>query len=117
MPISICPTSRECGLASANCTDKDYLRRNDSIYADALYHQVTPNQTAALKALADTGRPEFWIATGHANGIYDKDDLIASYARKNQAELANDILRHVPTYEEQFQHEAETAIGGCLLFI
>ncbi len=104
-------------LASANCTDKDYLPRNDSIYADAIDHQVTPNQAAALKALYATGTPEFWIATAHANGIYGKDDLIASYAEKNKAELANDILRHLPTPEEDFIHEAEIAIGCCLLFL
>jgi hypothetical protein len=103
-------------LASANCTDADYLPRNDNIYADALYHQVTPNQVAALKALADTGSPELWIATAHANGIYGKDELIASYARKNQAELEDDILRHVPTPEEELQHEVEIAIGCCVLF-
>jgi hypothetical protein len=103
-------------LASANCTDADYLPRNASIYADALYHQTTANQAAALKALYNTGSPDFWVETAHANGIYD-DALIASYARKNQEQLENDILRHVPTYEEQFQHEAEIAIGCCLLFI
>jgi len=104
-------------LASANCTNADYLPRNDNIYADALYHQVTPNQAAALKALADTGSPKFWIETAHANGIYGKDALIASYARRNQTELANDIPRHVPTPEEEFIHEAEVAVVFCLLFI
>jgi len=104
-------------LASSNCTDADYLPRNDNIYADALYHQVTPNQAAALKALADTGSPKFWIETAHANGIYGKDALIASYARRNQEQLANDILRHVPTYEEQFQHEVMIAGLVCVTFI
>lgn len=104
-------------LAGAACTTADYSPRNDSIYADALYHQVTANQAAALKALAETGSPEFWIATAHANGIYDKDALIASYAEKNRTQLGTDILRHVPTPEEDFVHEAEIAIGCCLLFL
>lgn len=104
-------------LASASCTKSDYSPRNDSIYADALYHQVTPNQAAALKALYNTGSPEFWIEAAHANGIYGKDALIAGYARKNQTELADDILRHAPTYEEQFQHQAEVVIACFLLFV
>jgi hypothetical protein len=103
-------------LASANCTGTDYLPRNDNIYADAISPQVTPNQAAALKALVDTGSPEFWIATAHANGIYDEDDLIARYARRNQEQLVNDILRHAPTPEEEFQREAEIAIVCCLIF-
>jgi hypothetical protein len=103
-------------LASSNCNDADYLPRNDSIYADAIYHQVTANQGAALKALYETGTPEFWIETAHANGIY-KDALIASYAAQNKAQLENDLLRHIPTPEEEFIHEAEIAIVCCLLFI
>jgi hypothetical protein len=103
-------------LGSANCTDKDYLPRNDSIYADAFYHQVTPNQAAALKALADTGSPEFWIATAHANGIYGRDDQVRHYALMNQRELATDIMKHQPTPEEDFIHEAEIGVGCCLLF-
>jgi hypothetical protein len=101
-------------LASSNCTDADYLPRNDNIYADALYHQVTPNQDAALKALYATGTPEFWIAAAHANGI-NNDVLIGELARRNQAEQA-DALQHLPTYQEQFEHEAEIAIVCCLLF-
>ena len=104
-------------LASANCTDADYLPRNDDIYADAISPQVTPNQATALKALYNTGSLEFWVETAHANGIFGKDDLIANYATQNKAELANDILRHLPTPEEDFIHEAEIAIGCCLLFI
>jgi hypothetical protein len=104
-------------LASANCIDADYVPRNDNIYADALYHQVTPNQGAALKALADTGSPKFWIAAAHANGVYGKDELIASYARMNREQRDNDMLRHESTYEEQFQHEAEVAICCCLFSI
>jgi hypothetical protein len=103
-------------LVAANCTDADYLPRNDNIYADALYHQVTRNQAAALKALADTGSPEFWIAAAHANGIYGRDDAVRHYALMNQEQLDNDILRHVPTSEEEFQHEAEIAVGCCVLF-
>jgi len=104
-------------LASSNCTDADYLPRNDNIYADALYHQVTPNQEAALKALYDTGSPAFWIATAHANGVFDKDDLIAAYALKNHEQLATNILRHLPTPEEDFIHEAEVGGLGCVTFI
>lgn len=104
-------------LASANCVDKDYLPRNNSIYADAIYHQVTPNQAAALKALYATGTPDFWIAAADANGIYGKDALIASYAEQNKAELANDILRHLPTPEEDFIHEMEIAGLGCVTFL
>lgn len=104
-------------LASANCATADYSPRNDSIYADALYHQVTPNQAAALKALADTGSPGFWIAAAHANGIYGKDALIAVYAKLNKQQLENDLLRHIPTPEEDFLHQAEIAIGCSLAFI
>jgi hypothetical protein len=104
-------------FASSNCADKDFLPRNDSIYADAISPQMTANQAATLKALHATGTPEFWIAAAHANGIYGKDALIASYARKNQAELADCIMKHESTYEEQFIHEAEVAVVCCLLFI
>ena len=57
-------------LASANCTKRDFLPRNDSIYADCGAPQVTANHDAAIKALTATGTPEFWVATAHANGIY-----------------------------------------------
>jgi len=103
-------------LASANCTDADFVPRNENIYADAISPQMTANQAAALKALAATGTSEFWIAAAHANGIYGKDELIASYARKNQIALV-EALRHVPTSEEEFIHEAEIAGACVLLFI
>src|SRR5271157_1318141 len=49
-------------LASSNCTKRDFLPRNDSIYADVKAPQVTVNQAAAIAALNATGTPEFWIA-------------------------------------------------------
>jgi hypothetical protein len=104
-------------LASSNCTEKDFVPRNDSIYVDAVTPQMTPNQAAAWKALADTGTPKFWIDAAHANGIYGKDDLIARYAEQNKDQLANDILRHLPTPEEEFVGEAEIAIVCGVLFI
>jgi hypothetical protein len=88
--------------AGANCTATDFSPRNDSIYMDAVMHQVTPNQDAALKALAATSTPEFWIGTAHANGVYGKDAIIAALAKKNNDQLANDILRHKMTDEEAF---------------
>jgi hypothetical protein len=105
------------GMCLSNCTDKDFMPRNDSIYADALYHEVTPNQEAALKALHATGTPEFWIVAAHANGIYDKDALIAGYAKQNKAQLENDLLRHIRPPEEEFLHEMEISGLGCLTFI
>ena len=78
--------------------------------------QVTKNQGKALAALEATGSPEFWIATAHANGITDKDELFASYAAKNQAQLAK-TLGHKMTPQEDFNREFEVAIICCLLFV
>jgi hypothetical protein len=103
-------------LASANCTDADFVPRNDSIYVDAVYPQVTANQGAALKALKATGSPEFWIAAAHANGIYDHDADFASYAAMQKAQLAKD-LRHKETPDEETAHEFEAAGIGIVLFI
>ncbi len=88
------------GLCLTNCTAADFSPRNDSIYADAITPQVTKNQAVALKALAATGSPEFWIATAHANGVFGKDAEIADLAAMNSDQLANDILRHKMTTEE-----------------
>ena len=103
-------------LASANCTDKDFVPRNDSIYADAIYPQVTANQGAVLKALKATGTPEFWITAAHANGIYGHDSEFTDYAAKQAVQLASDIS-HKATPSEEFAHEFEVAIICCLLFI
>ena len=103
-------------LAGANCTDADFMPRNDNIYADAIKPQVTANQAAALKALYATSTPEFWIAAAHANGIYDHDAEFASYAEKIQVQLAK-VLRHKLTPQEDFNRELEVAIICCLLFI
>src|SRR5271166_6490522 len=75
------------GICMIDCTAADFSPRNDSIYLDAIYPQVTKNQNVALAALEATGSPEFWIATAHANGITDRDELFASYAERNQAQL------------------------------
>ena len=104
------------GMCLTDCTDADFSPRNDSIYADLLKPQVTKNQGAALKALNATGTPEFWIAAAHANGIYDQDALFASYAAKNQVQLAK-TLGHKMTPQEDFNREFEVAIICCLLFV
>jgi len=103
-------------LASAPCTDADFVPRNDSIYMDAIYPQVTKNQGAALKALKATGTPEFWIAAAHANRIYGHDSEFADYAAKQAVQLARD-LSHKTTPAEDFAHEVEVVIAGCVLFI
>lgn len=103
--------------AGADCSAADFSPRNDSIYMDAVTHQVTANQDAALKALSATGTPEFWIATAHANGVYGKDAIITALAEKNNDQLANDILRHRLTDEEAFARWAYIAAFFVLLFI
>ena len=104
------------GICMIDCTSADFSPRNDSIYADVFKPQVTKNQGKALAALEATGSPEFWIATAHANGITDKDKLFASYAAKNQAQLAK-VLSHKMTPQEDFNREFEVAILGCVLFV
>ena len=104
------------GMCKTNCTAADFSPRNDSIYADIVRPQVTENQGKALTVLEATGSPEFWIATAHANGITDKDDLFASYAEKNQAQRTK-LLGHKLTPQEDFNREFEIAIIGCLFFI
>jgi len=99
-----------------DCTDNDFSPRNDSIYADVCKPQVTENQSAALKTLAATGSPEFWIATAHANSIHSQDDQFAAYAEKNQVQLTQ-LLGHKLTPQEDFNREFELAIICCLLFI
>jgi hypothetical protein len=89
------------GMCLADCRDKDFSPRNDSIYMDIVKPQVTKNQGKALTALKATGSPEFWIAAAHANGIYDKDELFAAYAEKNQAQLVK-VLGHATTPQEDF---------------
>jgi len=98
-------------LESANFTKRDFLPRNDSIYADAVGTQVTANQDAAIKALAATGTPEFWIAAAHANGITDRDAVFAKAAVTNKAELDRGFS-YAETPSEEFVHEMEVA-GIC----
>src|SRR5579863_5030684 len=103
-------------LESANCTKRDFLPRNDSIYADAVGTQVTANQDAAIKALYATGTPEFWIAAAHANGVTDMDAVYAKAAATNKAELDRGFSYPVSPSEE-FAHEMEVA-GVCyILFV
>src|SRR5271166_530573 len=104
------------GICMIDCTAADFSPRNDSIYADVVSPQVTKNQGKALAALEATGSPEFWIAAAHANGITDQDALFASYAAKNQVQLAK-LLGHAMTPQEDFNREFEVAIICCLLFI
>ncbi len=87
-------------LVGSNCTDADFVPRNDSIYVDVFYPQVTKNQGAAVKALNVTGTPEFWIAAAHANGIYGHDSEFASYAAMQKAQLAKDLYRPLKDSEE-----------------
>jgi len=103
-------------LESANCTKRDFLPRNDSIYADAVGTQVTANQKAAINALNATGTPEFWIATAHANGVTDMDAVYAKAAATNKAELDRDFsYRETPS--EEFAHEVEIGVVCYFAFI
>ena len=103
-------------LVRANCTDADFMPRNDSIYADAIAPQVTNNQGAAIAALRATGTPEFWIAAAHANGFTDKDQMFASLAAKQARQLARD-LSHPVTPAEAWTRTVEHAIAGIALFV
>jgi hypothetical protein len=101
-------------LVGANCTDADFVPRNDSIYADLIAPQVTANQGAALKALKATGTPEFWIAAAHANGIYGHDSEFANYAEMQQVQVAKD-LHHTITDSEEWMVEASIGLGLLLI--
>ncbi len=103
-------------LASANCTDADFVPRNTSIYYDAVAPQMTKNQDAAVKALYATATPEFWIAAAHANGIYGKDAEFASYAVQEKADLAQK-LRHQESPSDETAHWIEFAIGCYVAFV
>lgn len=103
-------------LESANCTKRDFLPRNTSIYADAVGTQVTANQDAAIKALYATGTREFWIAAAHANDIYDRDMLFAHAALRNKAKLDRDFS-YSETPSEEFTHEVEVSIVCYFAFI
>jgi len=100
------------GMCLTDCTDKDFSPRNDSIYADVVSPQVTANQGKALAVLEATGSTEFWVATAHANGITDEDELFASYAANNQVQLAK-LLSHKMTPQEDFNREFT---AGLILF-
>src|SRR5208282_4967306 len=100
------------GMCMIDCTSADFSPRNDNIYVDMVKPQVTKNQGKALAALEATGSPEFWIATAHSNGITDKDELFASYAAKNQVQLAK-VLGHAMTPQEDFNREFT---AGLILF-
>ncbi len=102
-------------LASANCTDADFVSRNTSIFYDAIAPQMTPNQDTAVKVLYATATPEFWIAAPHANGIYDKDAAFASYAADEGLDLAKK-LRHQESSSDEFAHEVEFGIGLYIAF-
>jgi hypothetical protein len=103
-------------LASAKCTDADFVPRNTSIFYDAVAPQMTPNQDAAVKSLYATATPEFWIAAAHANGIYDKDADFASYAADERLDLAKK-LRHQESSADEFAHEVEIGIGLYVAFV
>jgi hypothetical protein len=103
-------------LVGANCTDADFVPRNDSIFYDAIAPQMTGNQDAAVKALYATATPKFWIAAAHANGIYDKDAEFAGYAADEGLDLAKK-LRHQESSSDEFAHEVEIGIGLYVAFI
>jgi hypothetical protein len=103
-------------LASAKCTDADFVPRNTSIFYDAVAPQMTANQDAAVKALYTTATPEFWIAAVHANGIYDKDAAFADYAADEKADLTKK-LRHQESSADEFAHEVEFGIGCYFAFV
>lgn len=103
-------------LASANCTDADFVPRNDSIFYDAVAPQVTANQDAAIKATYATGTPEFWVTAAHANGITDRDAVFAKAAATNKAKLDRDFS-YSETPSEEFAHEVEGSIVCYFAFI
>jgi hypothetical protein len=105
-------------LASAHCTDEDFVPRNTSIWYDAIAPELTDNQDAAVKALYATGSPEFWVAAAHANGIYDKDAEFASYAAEAKASIAwSDKLRHPAPPWTEFAHTVELGVGLYVAFV
>ncbi len=103
-------------LVGANCTDADFVPRNDSIFYDAIAPQMTNNQDAAVKALYATATPEFWIAAAHVNGIYGKDAAFASYAAQEKADLAQK-LRHQESPSDKTAHEIGFGIGLYVAFV
>ncbi len=103
-------------LASAKCTDADFVPRNTSIFYDAVAPQMTKNQDAVVKALYATATPEFWIAAAHANGVYDKDMEFANYAVEMRADLAKK-LRHQESSSEDFAHEVAFGAGCYFAFV
>jgi hypothetical protein len=104
-------------LASANCTDEDFVPRNTSIWYDAIAPELTDNQDAAVKALYATGSPEFWVAAAHANGIYNMDTDFASYAADAKAsQMWGNKLQHPIPPSNDFAHEVEIGIGLYVAF-
>jgi len=97
-------------LVSANCTDADFVPRNDSIFYDAVAPQMTANQDAALKALYATGTPEFWIAAAHANGIYNMDADFARAAADHRTGLDRSLKYPEPSTTE-FVHMVAFGFG------
>jgi hypothetical protein len=105
-------------LASAHCTDEDFVPRNTSIWYDAVAPELTDNQDAAVKALYATGTSEFWIAAAHANGIYDKDAEFASYAADAKAsQMWGNKLKHPIPPSNEFVHTVELGIGLYVAFV
>ena len=103
-------------LASAKCTDADFVPRNDSIFYDAVAPQMTKNQDAAVKALYATGTPEFWVAAAHANGIYGRDAEFANAAKDNQSFMAAGLKFPEPPTDE-FVHEVAFGVGLYVVFV
>jgi len=97
-------------LVGANCTDADFVPRNDSIWHDAVVPQMTANQDAALKALYATGTPEFWIAAAHANGIINMDADFARAAADNKSGLDRSLKYPEPSTTE-FVHMVAFGFG------
>jgi len=96
-------------LAGANCTSEDFLPRNDSIWLDLLYPQMTDNQDAAMDALDVTGTQKFWADAAQANGI-DKN-IIEEKRQLAQANLIDAAERKgMSTESETFIWEVAITI-------
>lgn len=103
-------------LASAKCTDADFVPRNTSIWYDAIAPEMTENQDAALAALYATGTPKFWIAAAHANGIINMDADFATAAKDNKSGLDHDLKHDMPS-DTQFDYEVMFGVGLYIAFV
>jgi hypothetical protein len=103
-------------LASAKCTDADFVPRNDSIWYDLIAPQMTVNQNAAVNVLYATGSPEFWVAAAHANGIYGKDADFAKAAVDYKTGLDRNLKHDMPS-QTAFSFQIMFFVGLYVAFV